>query len=162
MGAVWGRWRSAVRAARGLVVAQFDAVTRARRWELFREAFPDIDELSIVDLGGTEEFWRHAPVRPRRVVVVSSHGTPGRVLPWLDVVIGDPTAHTGAYDAAVCDQLQDMTPEFASAVRQSATRYWVRSASVRHADLQRLFPDAVLRRERRGGFTVSRIAAKPR
>lgn len=147
----------------GLLVAQFDAVTRARRWELFREAFPDIDALRVVDLGGSEEFWRHAPVRPAHVLVVSPSGTPGTVLPWLAVAAGDPAAHSGAYDVAVCDQLPGHAPEsVAEAVRRSAARYWVRSASLEHAELRRLFPDAVLRRERRGPVTVSRIAAKPR
>ncbi|UGQ14492.1 hypothetical protein LO772_13425 [Yinghuangia sp. ASG 101] len=151
------------RAVWGLLVTQFDAVTRARRWELFREAFPDIDALRVVDLGGSEEFWRHAPVRPAHVVVVSASGTPGTVLPWLDVATGDPVAHTGRYDVAVCDQLPSHAPESAAtAVRRCAARYWVRSASLGHAELRRLFPDAVLRRERRGAVTVSRIAAKPR
>lgn len=148
----------------GLLVAQFDAVTRARRWELFREAFPDIGALRVVDLGGSEEFWRHAPVRPAHVAVVSSTGAPGRVLPWLDVVAGDPAAHTGAYDVAVCDQLPFVAREsVAQAVRRCGARYWVRcAASLQPAELRSLFPDAVLRRERRAGFTVSRIAAKPR
>lgn len=33
--------------------------------------FPDVADMRVVDLGGTVETWRRAPVRPREVVVVN-------------------------------------------------------------------------------------------
>ncbi|MDI2126737.1 hypothetical protein [Yinghuangia seranimata] len=164
--------RAVVGGAAGAVAAQFDAATRARRWELFREAFPDIERLAVVDLGGTPEFWLHAPVRPARVEVVRADAKPQRVLGWLAVAVGEPAAFGSpgdegtAYDLAVCDGLLDATPPgargaLARTVRGLAPRYWVRSEEARPAELAGLFPDAVRRRERRGGLTCSWVAAKP-
>ncbi|WP_436773399.1 hypothetical protein [Yinghuangia sp. YIM S09857] len=164
----------AVRGAAGRfaapVAAQFDAATRARRWEWFREAFPDIDKLRVVDLGGSADFWLHAPVRPAHVEVVGADAAPRRVLSWLELAGGDPVTYApagaGAYDLVLCDGLLEADSgrreALAGAVRGLAARYWVRAAGVRRAELARLFPDAVLRRERRGGLVVSHIAAKPR
>lgn len=148
------------------VAAQFDAATRARRWEWFREAFPDIDRLRVVDLGGSVDFWLHAPVRPAYVEVVGIDVKPQRVLAWLELAVGDPVTYAGAYDVALCDGLFEAEAArhaaLADAVRGLATRYWVRAARAHRTELERLFPDAVVRRERRGGLTVSHIAAKPR
>ncbi|MGW0657811.1 hypothetical protein [Streptodolium elevatio] len=163
--------RRVVRGAAGRfvvpVAAQFDASTRARRWEWFREAFPDIDKLRVVDLGGSVDFWLHAPVRPAHVEVVGIDAKPRRVLSWLELGVGDPVTYAGAYDVALCDGLFEVESgrrreALAGAVRGLASRYWVRAARVRRAELERLFPDAVVRRERRGGLVVSHIAAKPR
>jgi hypothetical protein len=51
--------------------ASLGAVARARRWEVFRSAFPDIEDMSVLDLGGTAEAWRRAPVKPKAVVVLN-------------------------------------------------------------------------------------------
>jgi hypothetical protein len=45
--------------------------SRARRWEVFLRLFPDIGDMTVLDLGGTTEAWRRAPVRPRRLVVLN-------------------------------------------------------------------------------------------
>ena len=47
------------------------ARARARRWEVFRNSFPEVESWSILDLGGTAEAWRRAPVQPKRVVVLN-------------------------------------------------------------------------------------------
>ena len=47
------------------------ATARARRWEVFRTAFPDIEQMAVLDLGGTAEAWRRAPVKPKSVVVLN-------------------------------------------------------------------------------------------
>jgi hypothetical protein len=47
------------------------ADARARRWEVFRSAFPDIEQMSVLDLGGTTDAWRRAPVTPKCVVVLN-------------------------------------------------------------------------------------------
>ena len=45
---------------------------RFRRWEWLHAAFPDIESMSVIDLGGTVEAWLRAPVRPASVHVVES------------------------------------------------------------------------------------------
>ncbi|OBK44545.1 class I SAM-dependent methyltransferase [Mycobacterium sp. 1081908.1] len=44
---------------------------RARRWQHFNSCFPSVSEMRVLDLGGTPESWRLAPVRPRSVVTVN-------------------------------------------------------------------------------------------
>jgi hypothetical protein len=44
---------------------------RARRWRYFDERFPTISEMRVVDLGGTPESWRLAPVKPLAVTIVN-------------------------------------------------------------------------------------------
>jgi hypothetical protein len=44
---------------------------RMRRWQALRAVFPDVEQMEVVDLGGTVESWKRAPVRPRRVTVIN-------------------------------------------------------------------------------------------
>lgn len=44
---------------------------RARRWEELLAAFPDLAEMSVLDLGGTGQFWQQAAVKPSRLVLVN-------------------------------------------------------------------------------------------
>jgi hypothetical protein len=44
---------------------------RAARWDLFAILFPDVSALRVLDLGGTVEAWRRAPVTPRHVTVLN-------------------------------------------------------------------------------------------
>lgn len=50
---------------------------RLRRWQMFRSHFPDVTEMRVLDLGGTVESWRRAPVRPAHVTVLNLF-EPGR------------------------------------------------------------------------------------
>ena len=47
---------------------------RARRWEMFMQAFPNIDKLNVLDLGGTVAFWRNVSVKPARVTLINLDG----------------------------------------------------------------------------------------
>lgn len=51
--------------------SSFGAGARARRWELVQQEFPDLAELRVLDLGGTVEAWRRAPIQPAEVTVVN-------------------------------------------------------------------------------------------
>lgn len=44
---------------------------RAKRWRMLLRCFPDLAEMCVLDLGGTPDAWRTAPVRPARVVIVN-------------------------------------------------------------------------------------------
>ena len=76
---------------------------RARRWELVEEHFPDLAAMSVLDLGGTVETWRRAPVRPKDVTVLNLF-EPGEVeeseRPWLHPVTGDACRASEALAAA--------------------------------------------------------------
>lgn len=61
---------------------------RLRRWEGISRAFPDLDQMRILDLGGTPVFWRRAPVRPASVTVINM-AEPDESLPWVTAIDGD-------------------------------------------------------------------------
>src|SRR5437588_7730237 len=65
------------------------ARTRARRWDTFRTMFPDIGEMSVLDLGGTVDAWLRAPVRPAFVQVVNLEPATGPVPEWLAADMAD-------------------------------------------------------------------------
>lgn len=70
------------------------AKARSRRWELFRQRFPAIEDLRVVDLGGTAESWLRSPVQPAHVTVVNLF-EPGESSDRITAVTGD-----------ACDALQ--------------------------------------------------------
>lgn len=44
---------------------------RTKRWEHMVTCFPSIAEMRVLDLGGTTESWRLAPVQPKSVTVIN-------------------------------------------------------------------------------------------
>lgn len=57
---------------------------RAKRWEQLRNEFPQIEDMTIVDLGGTVSSWRRAPIRPRKVTVLSFEPEGAEDVDWID------------------------------------------------------------------------------
>ncbi|ORV60674.1 class I SAM-dependent methyltransferase [Mycobacterium gastri] len=68
---------------------------RARRWRHLIETFPSLREMRVLDLGGTPESWRLAPVLPTSVTVVN-------LLPQESPVKG-PAKGIVAIQADACD-----------------------------------------------------------
>jgi hypothetical protein len=60
---------------------------RLRRWDLVKETFPELTEMSVLDLGGTAESWLTAGLRPKRLVLLNPFAA-GEV-EGADSVIGD-------------------------------------------------------------------------
>lgn len=44
---------------------------RARRWQELLRCFPSLGDMRVLDLGGTPDAWRIAPVQPEHVVIVN-------------------------------------------------------------------------------------------
>ena len=65
------------------------ARSRTRRWEWLRATFPNIEAMSIIDLGGTAEAWERAPIRPATVHVVNLETPPADVPEWICVSQAD-------------------------------------------------------------------------
>jgi hypothetical protein len=65
------------------------ARTRGRRWDSFRAEFPELEDMSVIDLGGTTEFWSSIPNRPAHLTLVNPAAVPDPRLAWADVIIGD-------------------------------------------------------------------------
>jgi len=61
---------------------------RLRRWARLKQEFPDLEEMRVLDLGGTTVFWSRAPVKPKAVTVINL-GAAGEGLPWVTPIEGD-------------------------------------------------------------------------
>lgn len=118
------------------------AAARKRRWDLFYDLFPDIDDLRVIDLGGTVESWRRAPFRPREVVVVNLFEPGDADDETLVPVTGDACAARaalaaagieGGFDLAFSNSLLEHVgghahrAELAEEIRALAPRHWVQT-----------------------------------
>jgi hypothetical protein len=111
---------------------------RARRWEWLLAAFPDLGEMSVVDLGGTAESWRRAPVRPARVHLVNLEKPPEDPPAWLradhaDACEPPPEILAGDHDLVVSNSVLEHVGGharrhmFADVVHRLADRHWVQT-----------------------------------
>jgi hypothetical protein len=106
------------------------------------ELFPDLADLRVVDLGGTTETWRRAPVRPRQVVVLNLENPGESHDPALVPVLGDACAARSVLVGAGVDPSFDLVfsnsllehvggharrAAVAEEVRALAPRHWVQT-----------------------------------
>jgi hypothetical protein len=68
------------------------ARARARRWEEFESTFPELPDMSVVDLGGTVDFWASLPRRPAHLTLVNPAAGTDPGPPWANLVTGDACA----------------------------------------------------------------------
>jgi len=65
------------------------ARARERRWTAFEAAFPEFADMSVIDLGGTADFWASVPRRPAHLTVLNPAAGSEALLPWAELVTGD-------------------------------------------------------------------------
>jgi hypothetical protein len=111
---------------------------RSRRWDWLHETFPDIDSMSVIDLGGTAEAWLRAPVRPAALHVVNLEPEPSEQASWIRTDQGDacdlPASILSAdYDLVLSNSVLEhvgghtQRQRFADAVHALAPRHWVQT-----------------------------------
>jgi hypothetical protein len=111
---------------------------RGRRWEWLVETFPDLAEMSVLDLGGRVETWQHAPVRGKHVHVVNLEEPPGELPGWAEFDRADACSLPGRiarrrYDLVFSNSViehvggHERRRRFAAAARSLADRYWVQT-----------------------------------
>ena len=94
--------------------------------------------MSVVDLGGTVDYWLRAPVRPRSVHVLNLQAPPTSVPDWITADLGDATdpallSKAGAYDLvysnSVIEHVGGHAPRaaFAANVAALADRHWIQT-----------------------------------
>ena len=118
------------------------ARARARRWEWFQQSFPDIGEMSVIDLGGRAESWLRAPARPARVHVVNLEdpGVNAETPDWISGELGDACdlpkqvrEGEGEYDLVFSNSVlehvggHERRLRFAESVHDLAPRHWVQT-----------------------------------
>ena len=107
---------------------------RARRWEIFSAAFPDLREAKLLDLGGSPRFWRNAPAHPAHVTSVNL--SPAQAdEPWITHTVGDAceVGDLGTFDIVFSNSLiehvggHERRLRLAELVVTSAPRFWVQT-----------------------------------
>lgn len=111
---------------------------RARRWNWFLKSFPDLDQLSVIDLGGRYETWEGSAVRPKHVHVVNLEPVREDVPDWVQVSYADacalpPEIAERRYDLVFSNSViehvggHERRLRFAESVHKLADRHWVQT-----------------------------------
>lgn len=111
---------------------------REERARWLAETFPDLAEMSVIDLGGRVPTWERAPVRPKHVHVVNVQPSQDDIPGWAEWDLGDACdlpAHIARrqYDLVFSNSLiehvggHERRERFADAVHQLSGAYWVQT-----------------------------------
>jgi hypothetical protein len=118
-----------------------DSLGARRREERARwlsEIFPDLAQMSVIDLGGRVSTWQRALVRPKRVHVVNLEPLPAEIPEWAEVDHGDACELPAAiasrrYDLVFSNSViehvggHNRRQQFADSVHRLADAYWVQT-----------------------------------
>ncbi len=97
--------------------------------------FPDLPAMRVLDLGGTPEFWRNAPVTPADVTIVNLLDDAADE-PWLTTIKGDACTTAwleGTYDLVISNSLLEHVGgmqrrrQFADVVHAASERWWIQT-----------------------------------
>jgi hypothetical protein len=111
---------------------------RARRWEWLVRVFPNLGEMSVIDLGGDAATWTRSPLHPQHVHVVNIDTPPTDVPDWITVDQGDACALPEAiasrrYDLVFSNSViehvggHERRLRFAESVHRMAPAHWVQT-----------------------------------
>jgi len=111
---------------------------RERRNRRLQEEFPDLPSMSVVDLGGTVDYWVRSGIVAGHVVVVNRGGAAGTgstTPTWIDVVEGDACGFRtrSSFDLVFSNSVIEHVGgfvrrrEFAATVHELAPRHWVQT-----------------------------------
>src|SRR5690349_17946278 len=115
---------------------------RTRRAGWLAQQFPDLAEMSVIDLGGRASSWVKAPVRPKHVHIVNLEGETGleegELPSWAEVDFGDAcdlpsTILSRRYDLVYCNSVlehvggHERRMRLAEAVHKLAGSHWVQT-----------------------------------
>jgi hypothetical protein len=127
------------RAARKRISNGPAARRRAERDRWLAEVFPDLDQMSVLDLGGRAKTWQRASVRPKRVHVVNLLPPKEQDIPdWIEAEVGDacnlpPHIASRRYDLVFSNSVIEHVGghsnrlRFAEAVHSLADAHWVQT-----------------------------------
>lgn len=123
--------------------ASINAKARAKRMAEFARRFPEVSDMSVIDLGGFPDFWLASEVRPRHVTVVNldpingasiADGGLDPELPWLTCIVADACRYHGApADLVFSNSLLEHVggianrEALAGTVRRLAPHHWVQT-----------------------------------
>lgn len=116
----------------------YGARRRARRAAWLSQTFPELAEMTVLDLGGRVESWARVPVRPARVHVVNLEPLPVELPDWAEADHADACELPDAvlsrrYDLVFSNSVlehvggHERRRRMAEAIRALAPRYWVQT-----------------------------------
>jgi hypothetical protein len=111
---------------------------RDDRWRRLVETFPDLPEMSVLDLGGRVDTWQRAAVRAKHVHVVNLEPPPSEIPQWAEADHADACDLPGhiarrRYDLVFSNSViehvggHERRLRFAGAVQTLAGAYWVQT-----------------------------------
>jgi hypothetical protein len=111
---------------------------RARRWDWLLRTFPDLAQMSVLDLGGHPSTWTASDLHPKHVHVVNIEDLPTDVPDWVEVDRGDACAlpeHIASrrYDLVFSNSViehvggHERRVRFAESVHRLAPAHWVQT-----------------------------------
>jgi hypothetical protein len=107
---------------------------RETRNEEFKRRFPSLENMSVLDLGGTAISWRVLGLRPERVTLVNMDEAGDPPESWIEHVREDAcVGGFGKYDLVFSNSLMEhlgghaRRQRFAEVVRESAPSWWVQT-----------------------------------
>lgn len=110
---------------------------RSRRWDTFSDRFPDLEQMTVLDLGGTPTYWQSAPRQPSSVTVVNLRhydSTPANVKSFVGDACSPPKeALDDTFDLVVSNSLIEhvgghvQRQKMADVVHGAAPRHWVQT-----------------------------------
>lgn len=117
----------------------FSSRRRGARFKELLRRFPELDRMRVLDLGGTPEFWRSAPVRPAHVTTLNLDDKYHPDERWLDHVVADACELAsldqcvGGYDLVVSNSLIEHVggyvrrQRFSRVVATAAPFHWIQT-----------------------------------
>jgi hypothetical protein len=111
---------------------------REQRGRWLADTFPDLAQMSLIDLGGRISTWESAPVRPKHVHVVNLEPPPAEVPDWAEIDHGDACALPAGiairrYDLVFSNSViehvggHERRLRFAESVHMLADAHWVQT-----------------------------------
>jgi hypothetical protein len=111
---------------------------RARRWDWLLRTFPELDQMSVVDLGGDPATWTNSQVHPAIVHVLNIAPVATDVPDWMQVETADACAipqrvASRKYDLVFSNSViehvggHERRLRFAESVHRLAPAHWVQT-----------------------------------
>ncbi len=107
---------------------------RQQRNEEFKRRFPGLEDMRVLDLGGTAISWRVAGLRARHVAIVNLGSPEAPPEPWIEVIQGDACdGGFGKFDLVFSNSVLEHVggharrQQLANVIHESAPAYWVQT-----------------------------------
>ena len=123
--------------ADGTREGSFAQRARSKRSRKLIETFPDLSNMTVLDLGGTPQFWSGFPVRPAHVTLVNL--TPvASTADWITTMMCDACSPTESirssrFDLVVSNSViehvggHSQRQRFADLVARTSDRHWIQT-----------------------------------